>query len=299
MQKDEVLNIYIQNKERLLKSYPSSENPVAVFTGGQAASGKGMIPELIENENQNIKFLKINGDDFRVFHPDFDKLKKDVLLFTDKTHIFCTTFKDELMKDAIENRVSFICEGTFRNPNGLDAICSELKQKGYQVEIHGVAAHPALTELGLYRRYAEEVRNQGFGRLATNHDEPVRGVSKLLDNMYINNRVDKIVIYSQTHNFANIENKVFTLEKKIGFTRQGDAWNNGNLPSHYVNLFRKQQANDLGLLASNINAAENLLTNFALNDTIKQAFSACLGKVKEIYAVVEKLYHGINTDKFN
>ena len=53
--------------------YSSQENPKAFLLGGQPGAGKSALENMINIEN---KYVSISGDDYRKFHPLYDKLNK-------------------------------------------------------------------------------------------------------------------------------------------------------------------------------------------------------------------------------
>lgn len=109
MEKSEVLGIYQKNKEEFFRELTGEKEPVAVFTGGQPASGKGSLKDIVGGAFPDKRFLLIDGDQFRKYHPDFNRLiQGDPIKYTRETQVFCGTMKEELMKDCIQNRYNFI-----------------------------------------------------------------------------------------------------------------------------------------------------------------------------------------------
>ena len=81
MQRNEVEAIFQERKEKLLQGITPSTNPIAIIMGGQPACGKSFLLEIAKSDNIDKKFLSINGDLYREFHPEKAKLK---LLMTKK-----------------------------------------------------------------------------------------------------------------------------------------------------------------------------------------------------------------------
>lgn len=55
-------------------------SPCAFILGGQGASGKGLLSYHIAHNYSTVDFLNINGDDFRVYHPDWTTSKQHLLI---------------------------------------------------------------------------------------------------------------------------------------------------------------------------------------------------------------------------
>jgi len=285
MNKDDVLKIFEANKNYILKDIRTDEKPIAVILGGQPASGKGSISRLIEEEYPNKKFLIVNGDVFREYHPNHSTLIKNAESFSEKTQIFSNVFTEELIKTAGENKYNIIVEGTMRNPAVVECTALFFKEKGFSVEAHAVAAHPTITELNLYTRYAEEVRKHGTGRLADAniHNQAASGVGKTLDNLYINKSVDKINIYQQQADPV----RTFRLNRGVSFNLQHDNWNNQNLPSHFVNKFRNESLKNVDLLKANLKNADRV-KNVLTDGIIKQSFVKVFSNVGKLFDLASK-----------
>jgi adenylylsulfate kinase-like enzyme len=73
MQIGEVEAIFEIKKSDLIGKYETSSNPIAILLGGQPASGKSNLALVAEKEHFNTIFFKINGDNYRIFHPQHDE----------------------------------------------------------------------------------------------------------------------------------------------------------------------------------------------------------------------------------
>ena len=81
MHRSDVEMIFETEKEFLIKDCLISSNPVAILLGGQPAAGKSNLAVIAEEEHQNDTFLIINGDEYRIYHPEHDSLIKEVALY--------------------------------------------------------------------------------------------------------------------------------------------------------------------------------------------------------------------------
>jgi len=186
MQRHEVEAIFEREKGFLTRDCLPSSNLVAILLGGQPASGKSNLAVIADENNPSVTFLVINGDDYRVYHPDHANLIKDVERYSEKTQIFSNVFTEKLIEEAIKNRFSVIVEGTMRNPNVPLETAIMFKEAGYRVEAYIIAAPEQLTREGLQVRYQQELHNKGFGRMADmrSHDEAVTGLLKSINTLY-------------------------------------------------------------------------------------------------------------------
>ena len=93
------------------RSMPVSE-PVTVFLGGQPAAGKTRAQrELVRGYSGGL--LSIVGDDFRQFHPDYERLcEEDPLAMPDVTAPAAGYWTGKAVGYADAHGVSCIIEGT-------------------------------------------------------------------------------------------------------------------------------------------------------------------------------------------
>lgn len=290
MEDSEIHEIYARVKPALLSDCIPSDKPLALLTGGAPGSGKGALAEILKAENP-ISFLKIDGDEFRSYHPLAVTLKAgDPIKYTTETQSICWIFKQSLIQDCIHNRYSIILEGTLGSPPGVLSTIEQLKEGGYIVEIHAVASHPRLTQLSLTRRYAEEVLVHNAGRLATNNAELAKGMSSTLDAIYLANAADKIHLYVQKPPEPH-SGDVFRLEKATEYIHSENGWNVRNLPSFAVENLRGGQIKDLDLIQSYVQSTRSTLEELADKGTeaCLKASSMLNNELKPIENLLESL----------
>ena len=237
----DVEKIFYKQKPRLLrnKKLPNSNNPIAILLGGQPACGKGNLVSRVKEDFPDTSFLVINGDLYRAYHPLHLSVIKNSLTYSKETQIFSDVFTEKLIEEAITNRWNFIVEGTMRTPNVPIKTARLLKANGFYVHAYVIAAHPLITELGVYRRYVEEVEKIGYGRLADidSHNEACIGLLSSLDALYEGKEVESIVIYS------------YLAKKRIKrIVQKNGEWDLAILPSDIVNKERNQQQYELFVL---------------------------------------------------
>jgi Ni2+-binding GTPase involved in maturation of urease and hydrogenase len=104
MQRVEVERIFEDTKDFLLRGLTRNEAPIAIILGGQPASGKSQLTLSAQENHPNVKFLIVNGDLFRVHHPQYEDLIKDPLSYSEKTQIFSNVFTEKLIQEAQKNR---------------------------------------------------------------------------------------------------------------------------------------------------------------------------------------------------
>ncbi len=191
-----VQSIYQLHKTELLSDLLRQEYPASIILGGQPACGKSSVINVLNHAGNH---LVINGDEYRQYHPDFRNLVSTYPAeFPTITQNFSNIFTENLIKDGAALRYNLIIEGTMRNPDVPAKTAALLREQGYHVGAAVIAAHPKITELGAYRRYAEQVEAWGHGRLAEigSHNAACAGLLTSIDGLYHSKAVDFIRIYS-------------------------------------------------------------------------------------------------------
>ena len=80
-----VKEIYQEEKEKLLRNLIPQEKPLAFILGGQPASGKSKLAKEFIGKFSNDNILFVNGDIYREFHPDRQKLINNPLSYSKET----------------------------------------------------------------------------------------------------------------------------------------------------------------------------------------------------------------------
>jgi len=232
MQRSDIEIIFELKKSDLTRNIQPSSNPVAILLGGQPASGKSNLAVIAEEEHENETFLIINGDEYRIFHPQHDNLIKEVALYSEKTQIFSNVFTEKLIEEAIKNRFSVIVEGTMRNPDVPLKTAAMFKEAGYRVEAYVIAAPEQFTREGLQVRYRQELQNKGFGRMADlrSHDDAVTGLLQSVNALFKTKAVDKISIHT------------FLARERVGvYALKNDEWDCRLMPENVIEKARNKQ----------------------------------------------------------
>jgi hypothetical protein len=249
MLRSEVEKIFERRKKHLIEKCRPSSEPLAILLGGQPASGKSKLTAVAEREHMNENFLKVNGDEYRIYHPEHDSLIRDTMAYSDRTQPFSNIFTEKLIEEAIRNRFSIIVEGTMRSPDIPLKTAYMFKAAGFRVEAYIIAAPALFTEAGIYFRYCQELQTQGYGRLSdiNSHNRAVTGLLKSVNTLYRNRAVEKISIH--TH---------LAGEKVRDFILEGDKWNCYTSPSDFITESRNKQLRNDESISNCIRRLESL-----------------------------------------
>ena len=264
--------IFESKKEQILKKIHSDNNPIAVLLGGQPASGKSRLTDRVIENHPEKDFLVVNGDRFRVYHPEHEELLKNSLTYSKETQIFSNIFTEKLIAEAQKHRFNIIIEGTMRNKDVPLSTAKAFKDVGFMVEAYVISSPELFSEIGIYSRYQREVNSTGSGRLAdiNSHNEAVKGLLFSVDSLFRNNAVDKIAIYS-----FGAKNKI----KEFNF--DGKQWNCYSSPAEFIRQARETQLNDKLLLSERIDTGKETLQ--LIDKGLKSSVSQVLDKLQTAF----------------
>lgn len=254
--------------------------PKAYLLGGQGGVGKGILCGLILDSHINKNsFLSINGDNYREYHPDFMSLIRNDNKFSQETQIFSNIFTEKMIETGIQNRFNLIIEGTMRNPNTPLMTAKMLKDHGYSVEAHVIAAPKEFSSINAFYRYTRELQKQGWGRLVDmhSHDTAVNGLPMSLDIIQQSGLVDRIRIFT-----------MFAKEQGADYMRiNGKEWNIKQKPSKMVKLMREKQLADVNCI--NRQLQNGLISLALLSDSLKPRLSKYILQLQSIKTKVDKI----------
>ena len=164
--------------------YTSQENPKAFLLGGQPGAGKSALENMINIEDE---YVSISGDDYRKFHPLYDKLNKiygkDASKYTQK---WSGGMVEHLLKEARKEKWNVILEGTLRKAELPVREAKDFKENGYSVELYVVAVKPEKSYLATLQRYEEMIVRGRIPRMTPkeHHDLVVNNIGDNLEIIY-------------------------------------------------------------------------------------------------------------------
>lgn len=195
MDRSEVERIFREKKDLLLNSQNSVQSPIAYILGGSPASGKSNLEEHFSVKSCDI--LHINGDEYRIFHPNYSSLVFQANRFPTETQIFSNVFTEGLIGESIERRLNVSVEGTMRRSDIVLKTASMFREAGFRTEALCIVAPAEYSHVNTYHRYVQDLERSGTGRLASIEaiNETVTGVPNTLDELHRHKAVDTIRIF--------------------------------------------------------------------------------------------------------
>lgn len=174
------------------------ENPKSIILGGQPGAGKSNFIKILKDNYPGI--IAINGDDFRKYHPYFEKLmEKDSENATNLTQDDCNYWVEKLIEYVSDRKGDIIIEGTMRRPEVVLNTARLLKGKNYDVETIAITAPPELSFASMFYRFEVQKSQGGTGRFVKpeGHEAAFSGVGPSLSKIFESSDVDRISLYSR------------------------------------------------------------------------------------------------------
>ncbi|EGT79784.1 putative zeta toxin, P-loop nucleoside triphosphate hydrolase [Haemophilus haemolyticus M21621] len=140
------------------------EKPLGIVLGGIPGSGKSILIEKIEKKlDKNI--IPINGDDFRIYHPNFKEIYEEYKGdFPKYTSEFSNKMVERVIEEAIKNKFNIVVEGTFRNPNVPISTLSKFEEQGYNTRAMIIAIDKNIAWESTINRYNRDLENGFYAR---------------------------------------------------------------------------------------------------------------------------------------
>lgn len=242
---------YSRIKEMLLYGNIAKEEKCAILLGGQPGSGKSSLFARMPDQD---KYVVINGDDFRQYHPRFKEIvKTDLEHYAERTAAFSARVSETLIEDLSAQGYNMIIEGTLRDPEVPIKTCTDLKERGYSAELLVMACDAEKAWESTLTRADELIKAKQVGRLVPIdvYNYTVNHLPENLETIDAAGCFDRITIVNREHEvlYPNRENIPLrdVLEKELSLS----AWNK-NLENHEKDFLERKVA----ILQKQINERE-------------------------------------------
>ena len=209
-----------------------SEQPIAVFTGGQTGSGKGGIDVFsgkeVREKGEHMAVLDV--DVYRATFPYTKEiLKKYPTMYSDITAEATGKIVNRIINEAVENRYNFVFEGTLRNTQPFETLKS--MPDYYKKYIRVMAVSNVESLLTAFERNYEQIKLTGYGRFTNveTHNKTYNGVLNSIKTIESANQNDIIIeifkrgkdmvspvkIYSEKDNSGKLASEVMVEQRNI------------------------------------------------------------------------------------
>ena len=191
----EIIVERIWNRLERMFSPTRQKEPIGFVLGGQPGAGKSTLIQSIVTQ---VSGICINADEFRPWHPLYEKIQTQYEKDSAKqTGVFAGEVAEGILEKAIEHRYNLIIEGTFRTVQTPLKTLKRLKDAGYQTEVH-IKTAPAAISLGrcLSRYEIGKLAGEGKERFTAkeHHDLVVSVLPSNADAVLHSGLADRMIV---------------------------------------------------------------------------------------------------------
>lgn len=156
---DQTLELIYQEsiRDALFEGVSASAQPRLVIVGGQPGAGKtyAVLAATQELAVVGTGVAFINGDELRTYHPHYEALiQEDSATAADKTGADVGWWVRRGISEAAASGFNTVLETTMRQPAVVTRTAGEFANRGFKIELRVMLAHPEVSLLGIYQRYA-------------------------------------------------------------------------------------------------------------------------------------------------
>ncbi|MET3631963.1 zeta toxin family protein [Burkholderia sp. 572] len=177
--------------------------PKAILLGGQPGAGKTALARQAMSElSERGGAVLIDADRMRENLPQYSQLlREDPKHAADLTHADAGRWSARLTTAASEAHRNLVIDGTMRNPESLRNLARRLNERGYELEVRGVAMPAEVSLTRAQMRTEREIATTGVGRVVNpeQHDQAYAGMVETIALLEREKAVDRIQIVDRHH----------------------------------------------------------------------------------------------------
>lgn len=224
--------IFKRLEKRMLASSKETDSPRIAILGGQPGAGKSYLIDFAqEHIFPDREPAVINGDDYRMEHPQADQiLADDDKKFAARTDPDVRDWTKRLFDSAIAGRRDIIFEGTMRNKGPIMETIQNLHDEGYKVDVLVMAVRGEVSRVGTLARYEGQKEKNKYGRWTPpeSHDEAYENMPDTvlaienkspIDSMRVYNRAGEL-LYENTRQDGVYQKPPQTADAKAAIVKE-------------------------------------------------------------------------------
>ncbi|WP_186135069.1 zeta toxin family protein [Burkholderia gladioli] len=177
--------------------------PTAILLGGQPGAGKtALARQAMAELGARGGAVLIDADRMRENHPQYSQLlRQNPQHAADLTHVEAGRWSGRLTSAASEARRNLVIDGTMRNPESLRNLARRLNERGYTLEVRGVAMPGDVSLARAQMRTEREIATTGVGRVVNpqQHDQAYAGMVETVALLEREKAVNRIRIVDRHH----------------------------------------------------------------------------------------------------
>ncbi|MGN4155767.1 zeta toxin family protein, partial [Burkholderia gladioli] len=194
---------YARVEREALEASREQVAPTAILLGGQPGAGKtALARRAVAELGARGGAVLIDADRMRENLPQYSQLlRENPQHAADLTHVEAGRWSGRLTEAASEARRNLVIDGTMRNPESLRNLARRLNERGYTLEVRGVAMPADVSLTRAQMRTEREIATTGVGRVVNpqQHDQAYAGMVETVALLEREKAVNRILIVDRHH----------------------------------------------------------------------------------------------------
>ncbi|MBU9193025.1 zeta toxin family protein [Burkholderia gladioli] len=194
---------YARVEREALEASREQVAPTAILLGGQPGAGKtALARRAVAELGARGGAVLIDADRTRENLPQYSQLlRENPQHAADLTHVEAGRWSGRLTHAASEARRNLVIDGTMRNPESLHNLARRLNERGYTLEVRGVAMPGDVSLARAQMRTEREIATTGVGRVVNpqQHDQAYAGMVETVALLEREKAVNRIRIVDRHH----------------------------------------------------------------------------------------------------
>ncbi|KGE10491.1 toxin [Burkholderia gladioli] len=194
---------YARVEREALEGSREQAAPTAILLGGQPGAGKtALARQAMAELGARGGAVLIDADRMRENLPQYSQLlRQNPQHAADLTHVEAGRWSGRLTSAASEARRNLVIDGTMRNPESLRNLARRLNERGYTLEVRGVAMPGDVSLTRAQMRTEREIATTGVGRVVNpqQHDQAYAGMVETVALLEREKAVNRIRIVDRHH----------------------------------------------------------------------------------------------------
>ncbi|WP_334037789.1 zeta toxin family protein [Burkholderia gladioli] len=194
---------YARVEREALEGSREQAAPTAILLGGQPGAGKtALARQAMAELGARGGAVLVDADRMRENLPQYSQLlRQNPQHAADLTHVEAGRWSGRLTDAASEARRNLVIDGTMRNPESLRNLARRLNERGYTLEVRGVAMPGDVSLARAQMRTEREIATTGVGRVVNpqQHDQAYAGMVETVALLEREKAVNRIRIVDRHH----------------------------------------------------------------------------------------------------
>lgn len=200
------------------------DNPKFIIVAGQTGSGKSNVTSYICSKNDNL--VVIDSDKLKAYRPDNNIIMREHMQeYGYLTAPDAYLHRDEMIVDSMKSKYNILMECAPSKKEGLFVDIDEIKENGYEVEIHVLGVGSLNSILSVHERYEASLElSSNTAKLTSlsRHDDSYDSLITSILNEQKKNKVS-IYVYKRGEKYPFEPIMIYNPKNNMNFSCPAEA----------------------------------------------------------------------------